>query len=507
VKPCKKVLGADFELSNAIESAHSRRGQVSRAARLLLDEIDGYPRRDWWGGTSIEWGRRFLASNGGSAYIDSDHLEINLPEHTRAADHAAQVHAGLRLAHEAQVAAQNKLDSGERLHVNAAVSDGQASWGHHLNVTVSRQAFADVFARKPHLAGFLATHLATATLYAGQGAVGAGNERPACDYQLSQRADWFEEFAGPQTMQRRPLLNLRDEPHAGPAFARMHLIYFDRVLCPTANLLMAGATQLVLALIEAGWADTGLLLDDPLGAVSEVSRDLTLARPLAMAKRGLRMSAVEVQRALAELAGEFVASGDCGDAVPGAETIVARWLETLDLLARRDLAALSRRCDWALKYLLLDRLRGRKGLTWDSAELKSLDLRYSSVDPTEGLFWQMAAAGQVEDMPSAEQVRRCLSEPPDDSRAYLRAHVLHRFGEHVSNLDWDEMRFRLWTDSYWRSVTTLPMPDPAAFGKEQSEPLLKAHATVHDLVVAVRQAGGVKDDDWPARSGMWVTSW
>src|SRR5205823_4368472 len=154
-------LGADFELSNALETPHSRKGHVSRASRLLLDEIAGYPKRDYWGGSAIEWGRRFLASNGGSAYIDSDHLEINLPEHARAADHAAQVHAGLLLARRAQVAAQARLERGERLHVNAAVSDGQASWGHHLNVTVRRDLFYDLFARKPHLAGFLATHLAT----------------------------------------------------------------------------------------------------------------------------------------------------------------------------------------------------------------------------------------------------------------------------------------------------------------------------------------------------------
>src|SRR5262249_53545255 len=153
-------------------------------------EISGYPRRDYWGGTTLEWGRRFLASNGGSAYIDSDHLEINLPEHTRAADHAAHVFAGLRLAREAQVAAQARLGDGARFHVNAAVSDGQASWGSHLNVMVGRQAFHDLFCRKPHLLAFLATHLATSPLYAGQGAVGAGNERAACDFQLSQRADW-----------------------------------------------------------------------------------------------------------------------------------------------------------------------------------------------------------------------------------------------------------------------------------------------------------------------------
>src|SRR6185369_1468477 len=133
MEPCLKVLGADFELANAIESPSARCGDVGRAARLLLHEIDGLPRRDWWGGTAIEWGRRFLPTNGSSAYIDSDHLEINLPEHTRAEDHAAIVFAGLRLAREAQLAATAKLDSDESINVTCAVSDTRKSWGHHLN--------------------------------------------------------------------------------------------------------------------------------------------------------------------------------------------------------------------------------------------------------------------------------------------------------------------------------------------------------------------------------------
>jgi proteasome accessory factor A len=481
--PCVKVLGCDFELANSLETGRRPDGNPNEAAKRLLDEIPGYPQDRGWG-TRLEWGRRFLPTSGGSAYIDSDHLEINTPEHTRAEDHAAILHAGLRLAREAQVAAQEKLPHG-RLHVFAAVSDGHQSWGHHLNVMVRRQLWDDIFLRKPHLAGFLATHLATAAVYTGHGCVGAGNGRPACDYQLTQRADWFEEFVGYQTTHRRPLLNLRDEPHAGSDFARMHIIYFDNVLCPVANYLKAGTTQLVLALAESGWADPGLLLDDPLGAASEVSRDLALAQPLALARRGPGWTAVDVQRALADLAGEFVAFGAAEAVVPGAAAIVRCWRETLDLLAHRDLGALARRCDWVLKYLLLDRQRGRRGFSWEAAEMKALDLLFSSLDPQEGLFWQMAAAGLVEGMPAPATVERFLTEPPDDTRAYLRAHVLRRFGEHVVDIDWDRVRFRTHPDRYWWSETALPMPDPTAFGRTVSEPVLARCPTLTDLLAAL----------------------
>src|SRR5207248_8753980 len=163
------------------------------------------------------------------------------------------------------------------------------------------QLFDDMFTRKPHLVGFFGTHLATAAVFAGHGHVGPSNKRPACDYQLSQRADWFEELVGDQTTHQRPLLNLRDEAHAGRDLARMHIITFDNVLCPVANTLKAGTTQLVLAMAEAGWADAAVQLDDPLGAFAEVSRDLTLRRPLALVGRGRQCTAVEVQRRLADL--------------------------------------------------------------------------------------------------------------------------------------------------------------------------------------------------------------
>src|SRR6478735_276234 len=138
MEPCVKVIGADFELANAIETDGRYGRNVADAARLLLAEISGYPRTTYWAGTTIEWGRRFLAGNGGSAYIDSDHLEINLPEHLSAADHAAHIHAGLSIARKAREAASAELGDGERLNVLASVSDGQKSWGHHLNIMVRR---------------------------------------------------------------------------------------------------------------------------------------------------------------------------------------------------------------------------------------------------------------------------------------------------------------------------------------------------------------------------------
>ena len=51
--------------------------------------------------------------------------------------------------------------------MRATVSDGQRSWGSHLNVCVSRQLWDDLFTRKPHLAAMFATPALCQSQYCG----------------------------------------------------------------------------------------------------------------------------------------------------------------------------------------------------------------------------------------------------------------------------------------------------------------------------------------------------
>ena len=110
---------------------------------------------------------------------------------------------------------------------------------------------------------------------------------------------------------------------------------------------------------------------------------------------------------------------------------------------------------------------------------------------------------------TAATVERYVAEPPDDTRAYLRAHALRRFGEHVSTLNWDRIRFRLQSARYWWSETVLAMPDPSRLGKAESEPLLAKSATLAELVEAVgteaepEPYGGSSWGGDSRRSGSW----
>ena len=478
-----KVIGADFELANSLIGARS--DTPKRVAQSLLREIVGYP-RNHWGGTAIEYGRRFLDTCGSSWYIDSDHLEGNLPEHTSAFDHPNILHGGgFAVALEAMRSVQSRLDDGTRLNVLANCSDGKTAWGSHLNIMLTRDCFDEMLHRKPHQANFLATHLVTSVPYTGQGMVGAGNGRAACGFQLSQRADWFEQFFGQQTMWDRPLINLRDESHAEDELARLHIIYLDMVLSPVANILKAGTTQLVCAMIEAGWADPSLCLDDPVDNASEISRDLELRQRFSTTVRGRRMTAVELQRALAELAGEFVGSGCAEGIVPDAEEIVELWLSTLDQLQERDVDALARRCDCWLKYLLLDRQRTRRSVSWRDGSMRVADSLFASIDPDVSLFYQAASSGFVERMPDAATLDRFTYEPPEETRAYFRAHVLRRYGEAVSSIDWSRIRFRVQSARHWWASAEIPMGDPRQFTRAQTEKLFEATSSLEELVETV----------------------
>src|SRR5204863_447755 len=74
-------------------------------------------------------------------------------------------------------------------------------------------------------------HFVTRQIYTGAGKVGSeATSASAGDvtFQLSQRADFFEEEVGLETTLKRPIVNTRDEPHAdAQKYRRLHVIVGD----------------------------------------------------------------------------------------------------------------------------------------------------------------------------------------------------------------------------------------------------------------------------------------
>jgi len=333
----------------------------------------------------------------------------------------------------------------------------------------------------------------------GQGKVGSENGAPPVAFQLSQRADFFETLIGQQTTWCRPVVNSRDEalcglPGGGPTgraasgngMARLHVIFFDSTLSHVASFLKVGVLQIVVAMIEAEWVSPKLIVDDPVEAVVRWSHDPTL-RAQARLASGQRVTAVELQLLFLEEARRFVAAGGCAGVVPEAESILALWESTLELLQRGDVEALARRLDWALKWLMLGRAVGRSpGLGWDSPELKHLDLLYSSLDPSDGLYWACERQGLVETVVTDERIRHFMTNPPEGTRAWARAMLLRRAGTAaVEHVDWDYIRVRcVPSGRHGKSsiLRTLEMPSPLAFTREATQPAFAAAQTLEELV-------------------------
>ncbi len=512
-----KLCGADAELGNFIldEEATFEHGAHASptgaaASRALLERIRGLPGRaaytwraacpihgavpaasgdggGWQDGASDErwahstactcraqlqdWGRKFLPANGGCVYIDLDHLELCLPEMTSAFDHVACWHAMLRIAQSALDEANSALLAGRRIVVLVNNSDGHShSWGAHLSFLITRRSFESIFETRLHHLHYLASYLASAIVFGGAGKVGSENGRAPVQFQISQRADYLECICGPQTTYRRPIVNCRDESltGSGDGLARFHCISFDNTLCHVASLLKVGVTQLVLAMVEAEEVGVDALLDSPLEALGDWSRDPEL-RATARLADGSRLTAVELQRRFLAHATRFVAAGRASGIVPHAGEILARWIDVLERL-ERDPRSLAGAIDWILKRALLERAIAAHGLDWRSDEVKHLDHVYSSLDREEGLYWACERAGSIERVAGEREIAHFTHRPPADTRAWSRAHLLRAAGrDRVDDVDWNFIRFRLPDGAGWPEHRTLSMPDPLGFGRAEAE--------------------------------------
>lgn len=454
-----------------------------------------------------DWGRKFLANNGGCAYIDLDHLELCLPEVLSAHDHLAAWHAMLHIARDAQRTANERLGQGRRIQVLVNNSDGLGnSYGSHLNFLISRQAWENIFHLKLHPMLFLAAHQASSIVITGQGKVGAENGANPVDYQLSQRADFLETLCALQTTYRRPLVNKRDEPLCGSqrfgnlhtsnsnsgdwhdrerssdGFARLHVIFYDSNLCHVAHLLKVGMLQILLAMIEADQIDPELILDSPLDAVRSFSHDPTLQAHARLAN-GKLITAVELQRRFLEGAQRFVDQGGCLGIVPRAEEIVTLWWDTLDKLQSRDWDALQPRLDWVLKQRILQHaMQKRPNLNWASPELKHLDHLYGSLELEQGLYWAYERQGCTEQLVSEADIERFLREPPHDTRAWGRTMLLRRAGsQSIDAVDWDAVRLRMTSNRSWPTYRSLDLANPLAYTRADTQQVFDTATSLADL--------------------------
>jgi Pup amidohydrolase len=398
-----------------------------------------------------------VLTNGARYYVDHAHPEYSSPECADALECVRYDKAGERILARSVEAAAAVLPAGQDVVILKNNSDRKGnSYGTHENYLMDR---AVPFSRIVH---HVMPHFVSRQIFTGAGKVGsevASVSSADVPFQLTQRADFFEEEVGLETTLKRPIVNTRDEPHAdAQKYRRLHVIVGDANLCEVATYLKVGVTAIVLAMIEDDFfGELDLTLATPVQAIRQVSYDLTLREPLELAD-GRRLTALEMQWELLDLARKYAEDRglEAVDDEVGRD-VLRRWETTLTGL-EVDPMQLSGQLDWVAKYTLIDAYRNRGDLGWDDHKLAAMDLQYHDIRPARSLFARL----NTEKLLSEESITEAITEPPTGTRAYFRGRCLQRWASSIAAANWDSMVFDLGTDPLRRVPMMEPLKGTAA---------------------------------------------
>jgi len=415
-----------------------------------------------------------VLTNGARYYVDHAHPEFSSPECSNVLEALTYDRAGESIVVRSMEAADASSHDGSHLVVYKNNSDGKGnSYGCHENYLMDR---ATPFSR---VVTGITPHFVTRQLFCGAGKVGsetAFHEHGTVDFQLSQRAEFFEEQVGLETTLKRPIVNTRDEPHADPhRYRRLHVIVGDANLCEVSTFLKLGTTALVLAMIEDDVSPSRpLALADPVRAIHSVAVDRTFTQPLLMAD-GSTATALAIQWELYGQARKYADDRGLGCLGPEevADEVIDRWEQVLHAL-ETDPSTLSRQVDWVAKLQLLEAYRDRHGCSWDDPRMAAVDLQYHDLRPGRSLFARL----DTETLVAPEDVAAAVTEPPRTTRAWFRGECLKRWPASVATANWDSLVFDLGSDPLRR----VPMMDPLKGTAEHVEALLESCASPAELV-------------------------
>ncbi len=411
--------------------------------------------------------------NGARYYVDHAHPEYSCPEVTNARELVIHEKAGERIVELSRREANRVLPPGTQMLIHKNNSDRKGnSYGSHENYLMDRRtSFKQIV---EHLMPFFVSR----QIYSGAGKVGSENRAQPCEYQLSQRADFFETEVALDTMVKRPIINTRDEPHADrEKYRRLHVIVGDSNMSETTIYVRNGVTALVLAMIEDGAIDKDLSLRDPVRAIKEVSHDTTCRHELEL-QAGGRMSPVQLQGEYLEAAHRYLAGREVD---PVLRDVVERWERWLEVLAR-DPMELSREIDWVIKKAMIEGFIERKGLDWGAPQVQMMDLQYHDLRPDKGLYYLMERQGKVDRIATDEEIQRAIHEPPEDTRAYFRGGCLRRYGGEVFGVNWDSISFGIGDEPIKRVL----MDEPLKGSKQHVDDLFQTSPTAAELVRNLR---------------------
>lgn len=387
--------------------------------------------------------------NGGRLYVDrGGHPEYATPECRSILDLIAYERAGDRIVQEMTHWADQKNTSrraGAELKIfkNNVDSYGN-TYGGHENYLISPKAAENIHGIIPFLV--------TRQIFAGTGRVWRRKEANTMAFQISQRADFFNQTYSDRTSEVRGIINTRKrEIFRQGENRRLHIIVGDSNMSEVAIGLKIGTTVLILRLLEDGILNDIPELSSPVKALRSISRDWTSR--FSLADRKGRLTALEIQLVYVERVRRYFSSHR-----PTTEEarILALWEEVLEGLSglkvsqanwllEDDPGELRRKVDWITKLWLLNRYGKRSGAAADGRWLRTLDLKYHDLDPATGLYARCEDMGLVDRMVDEDEVLKARSRPPDNTRACIRGMIVQQTAKKnvdVKIEDWEKIDIR-----------------------------------------------------------------
>ncbi len=386
-----------------------------------------------------------VLSNGARLYVDHAHPEYSGPECVDPWQATLHDLAGEKVMLDAMRRAQQTLPEPQELRLFKNNSDGKGnSYGSHENYLLDRQTpFGQVIK-------YATAFLVTRQVFTGSGKVGSENGRERADFQISQRADFFEEEVGLETTLKRPIINTRDEPHGDPSrYRRLHVIIGDANRSHMQIFLKLGVTSIFLAALEDKALPLPVELADPVEACWKVSHDPWA--PLSLDGGG-SATALEIQGMFVEWLAKYV---ERELDLPVWNRVIAEWSQVLADL-EQDPSRCADRLDWVAKKQLLEAYVERDGLAWDSAKLKVIDLLYHDIDPARSTYQRLLDRGRVMRLFGDDEIAQAAVEPPTETRAYFRGRCVQKFSESLVSANWDSLVF----DTGKPHLERVPMMEP-----------------------------------------------
>ncbi len=463
-------------LINSYLAAHTRQ-RVSRIGWDYEDEHPGHDARGFSLDDSLapEVDTQLVnavLTNGARYYVDHAHPEISTPECRDAREIVAFDRAAEEIVRLSMIAARTMLPDGAEILCHKNNSDGKGnSYGCHENYLLSRDTpFGRIVAQ-------VTPHFVTRQIVVGAGKVGCELPGAAADdieFQISQRADFFEEEVGLETTLKRPIVNTRDEPHCDASkYRRLHVIVGDANMSEVATFMKVGATSIVLAMIEDDVLGDDLVVANPVGAIRAISHDPSLRRTILL-RSGRRATALEIQWSILERARAYERShGLEAVGVDVGADVLRRWESILAGL-ERDPDTVADVVDWVAKRRVVEGFANRHGLRPGDAKLKALDLQYHDMRPEKCLATKVGL--QVIADPLA--VQAAITEPPTTTRAYFRGRCLQKWPADIVAANWDSLVFDIGRDPLRR----VPMMEPLRGTAEHVASLIDDSDTAAELL-------------------------